>query len=173
MKKPTTELLTNPLIWLAVGLIVLNVLAYALKMWTANPPPEAHPAPTLHFDAFTDLNANTGFYGNGDGEIIFSCNGEIVKREEEFTREDLLALINTLITGDFGYFESLCPAPPPIRFEADCQTGIWTDEQIEWMKGKTCAEIEALGGVPSRWSKGLLENGTDQQIMIPFVERKE
>ena len=42
--------------------------------------------------------------------------------------------------------------PPPIRFlPADCQTGIWTDEQMEWMKGKTCEEIEALGGVPARW----------------------
>ena len=100
---------------LAVGLTCVIMVVNG----TFAPPPAPHPTPTLHFDAFTDLNENTGFYGNEDGEIMFSCNGEIVKREDELTREDLLAMIDFLIkgdSGDFGYFEALCPAPPPFSF---------------------------------------------------------
>lgn len=94
---------------LAIVVAVMFPAALALRIdWS----PDEHPAPTLVFDD----SASSGFYNNADGEITFSCNGEILKREDELTREDLLAMIDFLIkgdSGDFGYFEALCPTPPP------------------------------------------------------------
>ena len=100
-----------------LGVIVAVVAALVAFLMAAGILSDPNnPTPTLSFDD-APVSGAYGYIGtDGEEEIAVSCNGEIAKRGDELTREDLLAIINVLIhPEDFEYFESLCPAPPPIQ----------------------------------------------------------